>query len=379
MAPILFPTIIIVRLLRPVLVFRFGQLATSRIGHLALDTELYLCERDAGADRKPTVDFFYHASPVSNQQLKKLWNRRLRVSWLARYLDTVNRAVPGSELHSVRLRRNASKDIHGIIAKTGPRLRFNQDENRQAMHELKTIGIPEGAEFICFTARDSAYLSSWQPDRQWDYHDYRNCSVLNFIPAAEELVKQGYFAIRMGAVVGEALGASNPMVIDYASEHRTDFLDIYLAANCRFFLTSGTGIDSVATIFRRPVAYANYIPIGYFPSWGPDDLFVPKKLWLAEENRFMKFRQVLDWGAQRLGQTQDYQGAGIEPVENTPEEITAVAMEMDERLKGTWRITKEDEELQSRFWSLFKPHELEGVSLPNVGAEFLRQNKDLLD
>ena len=36
----------------------------------------------------------------------------------------------------------------------------------------------------------------------------------------------------------------------------------------------------------------------------------------------------------------------LELIENTPEEIKAVTIEMDERLNGTWKTTEEDEELQ---------------------------------
>lgn len=52
---------------------------------------------------------------------------------------------------------------------------------------------------------------------------------------------------------------------------------------------------------------------------------------------------------------------------------------MDERLKGMWQTTEEDEELQRRFWSLFKPSELNRVFRSRIGAEFLRQNRELLD
>lgn len=56
-----------------------------------------------------------------------------------------------------------------------------------------------------------------------------------------------------------------------------------------------------------------------------------------------------------------------------------ISVEMDERLKGTWQTTEEDEELQRRFWSLFKPSELNRVFRSRIGAEFLRQNRELLD
>ncbi len=55
-----------------------------------------------------------------------------------------------------------------------------------------------------------------------------------------------------------------------------------------------------------------------------------------------------------------------------------VAIEMEERLKGIWQTTEEDEELQQRFWLLFKESKLHGVIKARIGTDFLQQNQDLL-
>jgi hypothetical protein len=68
---------------------------------------------------------------------------------------------------------------------------------------------------------------------------------------------------------------------------------------------------------------------------------------------------------------------GLEGIENTPEEISAVTIEMDERLNGTWETTEEDEELQQKFWTLFGPNKLKSSDL-RIGAEFLRQHRERL-
>ena len=81
----------------------------------------------------------------------------------------------------------------------------------------------------------------------------------------------------------------------------------------------------------------------------------------------------------RCMQAERYERLGIEPVENTPEEITALTKEMDERLNGTWQTTEEEEALQRRFWSLFKRDELNGVFYLRIGSAFLRENRALLD
>jgi hypothetical protein len=51
---------------------------------------------------------------------------------------------------------------------------------------------------------------------------------------------------------------------------------------------------------------------------------------------------------------------------------------MDERIKGTWQTTEEDEELQKRFWKLFTPNDLNKVFRARIGTEYLRQNRQLL-
>lgn len=379
------PLVFIVRALRPLVLIRFGALSSVRIGHYAINTELYLCKRDIQMHGKRIFDIFYNATAypypafwVSNRQLRKMWARTLHVSHAARWLDMANHWLPGGEEHTIQL--PSERDVEGQcrLDSTEPHLTFTAEEEKKGRDALRKLGIPEGAPFVCFHSRDSAYLNDIAPQKNWLYHDYRDTNIQDYVPAIEELTRRGYYAIRMGAIVKEALKTTNPKIIDYAVNGRTDFLDIYLPAKCRFFIGDTAGIGIVAIIFRRPLARAGFIPLEYLPTWSKADLSIVKKLWLRKKRRFMTFREILDSGVGRFLETQQYEEAGIQPVENTPEEITALALEMDARLKGTWQRTEEDERLQQRFWALFKPSDLNQVFLSHVGAEFLRQNQELL-
>ena len=98
--------------------------------------------------------------------------------------------------------------------------------------------------------------------RDWSYHEYRNFNIDNFILAAEELTKRGYYVFRMGKHVKKPLVIKNKKIIDYAmSNNRSDFLDIYLASQCDFLLCSSTGIQNITEIFRKPFATL-MIPLG---------------------------------------------------------------------------------------------------------------------
>ena len=94
----------------------------------------------------------------------------------------------------------------------------------------------------------------------------------------------------------------------------------------------------------------------------------------------MTFREIINTGAGRFLETRQYEEAGLDVIENTPEEIRGLVVEMDARLNRTWRESKEDRELQERFQSLFESSELHGpIRAARIGSDFLRTNKELLE
>ena len=155
-------------------------------------------------------------------------------------------------------------------------------------------GIPEDAPYICFLARDSSYLNTSFPNQNSDGHNCRDTSIHSHVPAAQEMTRRGYFAVRMGAIVKERLETSNPMIVDYATKHRTDFMDIYLASKCRFFIGDPTGFTCIPWLFRRPSVNVNFIPVEFMHSWDPNLIGIPKKLWLRNERRLMTFPEAIE-------------------------------------------------------------------------------------
>ena len=377
------PPVLLVRMIRPLVLIRFGAIRSNRIGAFPEDLEPYLNERELGMQNPKAVDIFHYKTPISNYQYKRMADRAVRTSRFARPFGRVNLAIPGGSKHVVTRSSTrfaeCAENMYQLLPNARVYLSFTPEEERKGREHLQELGIPPGAAFVCFQARDSAYFDALI-SRDWSSkHDYRNNAINNYLSAAEELANRGYFAIRMGSIVKEALATSNPRVLDYSTTGRTDFLDIYLSAKCDFFLTCASGLEAIAFYFRRPIALVNHVPFAAARGWGPNDLWIPKKHWLREERRFMTFPEILDSGASRFGATEQYNRMGIEVVENTPEEIADLAVEMDERLKGTWKTTEEDEQLQRRIRSLFKFSDRRAACLPRMGSRFLRENRDLLD
>lgn len=378
--PVWIVVLLAVRALKPFVLIRFGKIVALRLGHFALEPELYLCERDAGMYGPRTIDISYYSPPVSNMQLKKMWDRMLTVSQIAFPLYQVNLWLPGARNHMVPF-PPGHMDPYGFLERTSPHLSFTPAEETLGRRELIKLGVLPDHEFVCFHARDSRYLQEAHKYRSdWSYHDYRDSSISNYLPAAEELANRGYYAIRMGMIVKEALQTTSSQVIDYATKARSDFMDIYLAAKCRFMIVSNTGPCALGWIFRKRIAFVNVIPLeSRIDRSG--DLFIPKKYWFIKEQRFMTFKEIIASRADGFYHSPDFAKNGIEVIENTAEEITALAIEMDERLNGAWKTTEGDEELQRQFWAIIESSgKLQGIcrGAMRIGTDFLRRNESLL-
>ena len=375
------PVVVIIRVIRPFFLIRFLELFSSRIGHFAANTELYLCERDAGINvpKQSYFDFIYMIDPPSNKQLEKMWRRVIMV-WPACIIAPIvklNRLLPDAAAHEII--SSQGRDVHNLYDRFPPNIQFTLEEEAMGEVGLRDIGVPKGAPYVCLNVRDSEYLSG----PNWEYHNYRDSDIQSYVLAAEELANRGYYVIRMGAKVHKAFKSSHPMVIDYASNGmRSDFMDIYLGAKCFFAISTGSGWDSIPEIFRRPIVYVNYGPIGYLVSYRNQIMSITKHHFSLSKNRELSLSEIFAEGAGFCCHTSDYESIGVQLIDNTPEEIRDAAIEMAERLNVTWQPIEDDESQQKLFWKSFlagtadpyKDKYLHGEIHGRFGASFLRNN-----
>ena len=381
---------VLMRLVRTGLLIRLNPVVSSRLGHFACNTELYLCEKDAGINMPSQryLDLSYYAGPlVSNAQLGKMWKRQLSV-WPAWLLDPVyrlNRLVGGGGAHEVGHNSNSDRDIHNLLEKSGPHLQFTDEEEASGCAGLAKLGVPPGSRFICLIGRDNAYLQTVvTPGGNFDYHDFRDVDINNFVAAVDSLAERGYYVLRMGSVVLEPIKSANEKVIDYAtSELRSDFLDVYLGAKCFFCISVGCGFDAIPIIFRRPVCYVNMLPVGYLFSFLKDSVAICKRHWDASAQRWITLAEVFSRGVGFSLESRDYLERNIKVMENTPEEIRDVVLEMLARLELSWEPKAGDAELQARFWEIFPIDALSPYNNKPLhsrinlkyGAQYLRENQ----
>ena len=355
--PLLIPAALIVLAVRLLgrygIVIRFGNFLSSRIGHLVGNTEVYLCERDAG--QHPYIDIWTHYGEPASPQIDKMLRRILRI-WPYRITAltmVINKMFSGWERHDIGS-KHLDRDPENLLAKYPPHLKFTTAEIEEAEATLRGWGVSKGAQWVCLMVRDAAYLPTLY------YHSYRDSDVDDYAEAAIALAERGYHVFRMGKTMAKAFNVKHERIHDFAMNGMySDLMSAYLGAHCAFTLSTSTGWDAIPQAFRRPMGYVNFAPYEYFPTWLPNSLLIWKHHW--KDGKRMTPAEIAASGAGKFMRADQFEDAGIELRNNTPAEIRAVALEMAQMMEGRFHPGP-----QTAYWDAY-PRSLTETGQPLHG------------
>lgn len=376
--------------LRPV---RIGfVIPKSRLTILPLYLEPYLRELEEQGMGHSLVVAIDHGS-CPNEPLCELYRRRVCLlgddrsraraffTWLMRSIFLKAQSRVNAELGAYHERFHR----HWMEGRT--QVSFSEPELAHGEELRRNLGIAFPQEYACLALRESSYYQALRqgegqprhPNPEVDSRYWaRNPDMSSYLPMIQAIASRGLGVLRMGSKVNGLLPDLGPRVVDYANLARMPFGDIFLPANCKFFISGGAGLWLIATVFHRPVVFTDAYTIQFRP-YRAGDLLIPQLLWSKAEKRLLSFREMLEFDYMLTNQV-DLDRQQLELVKNQPEEITAVAMEMALRLEGAWVGEPQDEELARRLDGLYRASSCFGRFYPgSLGAEFLRQHKDLLD
>lgn len=373
-------------LIKPIVWIRIGMLNSNRIGSLLSSHDYALRSEalrgSAHPETKRPVDIFVSAPHTEANPFV--------VDMIARRRNVIRSRLANSIYFATRVLwpkhpalippYDTAFDDHEVWQNTRPMLlSFTAEEKARGEVLLRSLGIPEDAPFICFAIRDSAYLERTEPTNPggWAYQDYRDGDVETCRPMAEYFANKGYWVLRMGAVVKNPITWNHPRIIDYATRFRSDFGDVFLLGNCRFFLGDSAGIQLLSNAFNVPVAMVNLVPL-YLPCRSTITLASPKKLRSVTDGRVIGLAEMIARGFDNFMFTDQFIQAKLELINSTPEEILEIGKEIEARATGTWVSSAEDEELQQRFKELIPPGHHNYGSNARLSAAFLRRNRELL-
>jgi putative glycosyltransferase (TIGR04372 family) len=372
------PTIIILWILKPFFWVRVGKLHHARIGHLALETDLFLRKRQLGIfPEGPFYCFLCDSRGVANRQLLTMFKRVMRIyesRVLVAFYDGMLPFLRRTPFYQpLGLKNNEYFEFNN----GEPSVSFTRDEIQRGRELLKNMNIDIDTEnYVCVFARDNAFLENTMTYNDWSYHDRRNSNIDNFIEAIKFLIEKGLTVIRVGSVVNKPISFSHPRLIDYSvSEHQCEFLDIFLVGTCKFFLGASSGIGDVANPFNIPKLNVDMAEYGIVPI-GKNCLYIPKKHKFTKTGQYLHFKEA--FGIKLKQYSANSQELGLEFEDNSPEDILQAAEEMFARLEGSFKYSISEEKLMQAFQELWSNSDIICRDVPTpIGIEWLKQNKDL--
>ena len=382
------PLLLIIKIIKPIVLIRIGKLLSSRIGHFAANTELVILESRRGINNpsKRHFDlFFFDTENSSNFFMAKKWKEKFIIlpTFILKPIDQLISIFSGAKDHQILPSKN-DRDIHNLIEDSPPSITFTEQERELGEAGIKDLGVLPHAPFVCLIVRDNAYLNMHLKPRDketYSYHNYRDCDIKRYLMTAEKLTQKGYYVVRMGVIVKEALVSNNPMIIDYAnSGKRTEFMDVYLGAKCKFCISTGLGWDAIPfALFRKPCLYAPILPIGYFPTYISQTLLITKVHYSRQLKRNLTMSEIADLGLDLATHSKKFIDQNVDLIEPSPEDIWEAAQEMIEMVEGGGNYSEDDENLQNKFWELYpkKTHnttQLHGQLRARIGKSFLLNN-----
>ena len=391
---ILYPLIFIVEKINKYFSIKFTEIDATRIGHFIMITEGYFIAKKNFNELKNNKLIFYFRYPVSNHQIEKMVRRLIPINIFSPFISFYEKLSTISKNNSSILylanystMRLCYKKKYPELLPLKPSIYFAKDEIDKGSKLIEQFGLTNQDKWICIHNRDSSYLNKIFPKNDWSYHLFRNFSVQSLSSAANFFASKGYYVLRMGSVVDEKFITNNDKIIDYAnSKFRSDFLDVYLLANCNFFFGSDSGVGIIPLTFQKPCYGINHFYTLFHRSrWLHPWSFTFKRLKNLDTGKLLSLKETMNLSNNinifNLNKNFFIKNK-LELLDNSEEEIKSFAIEIDKEMSGNYVESKEDTKIQEEFWKIYfqyiNKNEI-SKTLPRISPSFLRSNLDLLN
>jgi putative glycosyltransferase (TIGR04372 family) len=314
-------------------------------------------------------------STDANEQIRKMYDRIVKIYGSESLF--MRRLIWWASQKGVN-RQVLFENKSDLMWKTGkPTVSFTEREEIEGEIFLQEHGL-EKNNYLCFTVRsESYYLARINEGQNISLNTVRNPDEATYQKVAVLMGGDGFTVVRMGKDLSRSeYSTDDSNILDYAGCFRSDFLDCYLMRYCKFSFVGNTGIVWLRWLWNLPNVHGDSYSVRHNQIAG--DLYLLQKVWMTNENRFATFVEMLKMNHYSVESRM--KGLGVCLIKNTVEEIKAVCDEMNARIDGTCVTTEEDEELQRRYQELIVKYsnKPEWNGGGRIGAQFLRENQDLL-
>jgi putative glycosyltransferase (TIGR04372 family) len=392
---ILFPIIVLIICIYPIIKIRIFEIETRAIGHFSKSIEIFLSELQLNIhSKKRTIYIWFPNKFISNKFLFKKWKEIMLIfpRVIIEPIFFFFKKIPygsffltpyrhWSQYNSWKNPWNAI-DIYNVLGKTKPNLNFSTKEKEKGNDYLKKYGISTADKYICLIVRSPDYYSNKNIIKKKKIN-LRDSNLQTFSKGIKNLCKKNYKIFNLGEKVSNEVKNEdkyNDMILYNNSSDKNDFLDIFLPFHSSFILSTGLGLDFIPQLNRKERYILNFSEI--FGIWSIDydvDLFIPKKFKSLSTGKFIPYSDVLKFNLSNYQYLDDLNKDGYDCVSNSEEEIFSAIEEMEFFYNKKKHLSNEMDYLNKKFREIYYQCTGYKINRVKICDSFLRMNKDLIN
>jgi putative glycosyltransferase (TIGR04372 family) len=239
--------------------------------------------------RYPQKVYFIANSRVSNETLFAEIAKKINILRFRRFFFFIRRLLrKASNKYSQQIAILENFDFSLLPKIHAEKSIFEPEDDflEEELHYLReNFAITDASKVVCLAIRDSGYdLAMGMPISEMP--NFRNTPVDFFKSTVEELNLQGFKVFRLGRHNIEKLKISRDSQywdlteLSYINKEK---LELAIASRSHFMLSTGTGIEQIAAIFRKPILLINLAMTALVPTQVYKRVLVSDHLKIEEE------------------------------------------------------------------------------------------------
>lgn len=286
---------------------KFGFLFTASIGHLCLEADMAAIKKNT----EKTFTLWLRVPDIANKSIYELIKKEFKF-------------VEGFPFNLilklfVRITRRNSFNANAQVNNFTTHLQDNSEINfpiptqwNVDFEMLKRNMNMELTKYVCLIVRDNLHTKTYVGNKQSFETSYRNSEIDSYKIAIDKLISNGYEVIRMGRLAYKA-SFKQKAFFDYAnSPYRTDRNDLILIAKCNFVVSTQSGLDEIANLYRKPVYVVNHLPIGDIRCSELRPYYFLKRLKDKKTNCYLSIDEIYKRGLLHANNSKFYLDKGVE-------------------------------------------------------------------
>ena len=366
----------LIYLLHHIFNLEFSSIGEDRIGSLAAACDMYLRKKKIIKSKSKIVIFIDNPC---NATLLNLFKKKIifiNSTFLKKLINISKHHLINKKLYHV-----VQENLHSYeeYNNTNPEIYLSTNQKIFGYKQIKLWGITKNDWWVCFHGRDCNYLKKQFPDRNFYYHNYRDFDPNTMIEAMKEVISRGGYVIIMGDKDNVSIEIENDKIIHYNKKHKTDFLDVFLCAEAKFFCGNSSGLKAISQCFNVPISAVNQI--GFNVLLQPrNSLLIYKKIFSKDKKRILTFNEMFNLNLfdKKIGSkayfTKYYDDNRLVPIENTKKEIKSLICDMFDFIDSNKKMPTN---LQNEFKKIFYANYIGIENAGNIAPSFLKLNKKL--